>query len=204
MIQYIPSKNKRIWIWQHLALLAAAKSLQLCPTLCDPIDGSPPSSHHPWDSPGKNTGVGCHFLLQCMKEKSESEVAQSCPTLSDPMDCSLPGSSGVGCHCLLKQSLNHAVSPVTKVHTLCCLPLTGHKIDVFLQNVANIVTCLPLLQTPFTFYDTQKSKMDWTAFQNFWWIEQLFIKIHILKWNPPIDSKFQNLIFYINIAIHFL
>ena len=47
----------------------------------------------PWDSPGKNTGVGCHFLLQCMKVKSESEVAQSCPTPSDPMDCSLPGSS---------------------------------------------------------------------------------------------------------------
>ena len=46
----------------------------------------------PWDSPGKNTGVGCHFLLQCMKGKSESEVAQSCPTLRDPMDCSLPGS----------------------------------------------------------------------------------------------------------------
>ena len=48
---------------------------------------------HPWDSPGKNTGVGCHFLLQCMKVKSESEVAQSCPTLCDPTDCSLPGSS---------------------------------------------------------------------------------------------------------------
>ena len=48
---------------------------------------------HPWDSPGKNTGVGCHFLLQCMKVKSESEVAQSCPTRCDPMDCSLPGSS---------------------------------------------------------------------------------------------------------------
>ena len=47
----------------------------------------------PWDSPGKNTGVGCRFFLQCMKVKSESEVAQSCPTLSDPMDCSLPGSS---------------------------------------------------------------------------------------------------------------
>ena len=47
----------------------------------------------PRDSPGKNTGVGCHFLLQCMKVKSESEVAQSYPTLSDPMDCSLPGSS---------------------------------------------------------------------------------------------------------------
>ena len=48
---------------------------------------------HPWDSPGKNTGVGCHFLLQCMKVKSESEVSQSCPTPSDPMDCSPPGSS---------------------------------------------------------------------------------------------------------------
>ena len=46
-----------------------------------------------WDSPSKNTGVGCHFLLQCMKVRSESEVAQSCPTLSDPMDCSPPGSS---------------------------------------------------------------------------------------------------------------
>ena len=48
---------------------------------------------HPWDSSGKNTGVGCHFLLQCMKVKSESEVAQSCLTPSDPMDCSLPGFS---------------------------------------------------------------------------------------------------------------
>ena len=47
----------------------------------------------PWDSPGKNTGVGCHCLLQSMQVKSESEVAQSCPTLSNPMDCSLPGSS---------------------------------------------------------------------------------------------------------------
>ena len=47
----------------------------------------------PWDSPGKNTGMGCHFLLQCMKVKIESEVAQLCPTPSDPMDCSLPGSS---------------------------------------------------------------------------------------------------------------
>ena len=59
------------------AAAAAAKSLQSCPTLCDPIDGSPPGPPRPWDSPGKNTGVGCHFLLQCMKVKSESEVAQS-------------------------------------------------------------------------------------------------------------------------------
>ena len=48
---------------------------------------------YPWDSPGKNARVGCHFLLQCIKVKSQSEVAQSCRTLSDPMDCNLPGSS---------------------------------------------------------------------------------------------------------------
>ena len=60
---------------------AAAKSLQSCPTL------------RPWDFRGKNNGVGCHFLLQHMKVKSESEVTQLCPTLSDPIDCSLPGSS---------------------------------------------------------------------------------------------------------------
>ena len=71
---------------------AAAKSLQSCPTLCDPR-WQPTRLPRPWDSPGKNTGVGCHFLLQCMKVKSESEVAQSCPTLSDPMDCGPPGSS---------------------------------------------------------------------------------------------------------------
>ena len=53
----------------------------------------PTRTPHPWDSPGKNTGVGCHFLLQCMKVKSESEVTQSSPTLRDPMDCSPPGSS---------------------------------------------------------------------------------------------------------------
>ena len=53
----------------------------------------PTRLHHHWDSPGKNTGMGCYFLLQCMKVKSESEVTQSCPTLSDPMGCSLSGSS---------------------------------------------------------------------------------------------------------------
>ena len=69
---------------------------------------------HPWDSPGKNTGVGCHFLLQCMKVKSESEVVQSCPTqrphglqptrLLCPWD--FPGkSTGVGCHCLLQKEV---------------------------------------------------------------------------------------------------
>ena len=70
-------------------------SLFSCVRLCDPIDGSPPRLPRPWDSPGKNTGVGCHFLLQCMKVKSKSEVAQSCSTLCDPMDCSPPGSSAL-------------------------------------------------------------------------------------------------------------
>ena len=70
---------------------AAAKSHQSYPTLRDPIDCSPPGPR-PQDSPGKNTGVGCHFLLQGMKVKSESELTQSCPTLCDPIDGSPPGS----------------------------------------------------------------------------------------------------------------
>ena len=69
---------------RHAAATAAAKSLQ------------PTRLPRPWDSPGKNTGVGGHFLLQCMKVKSESEVAQSYPTLSDPMDCSLPAPPSIG------------------------------------------------------------------------------------------------------------
>ena len=69
---------------------AAAKSLPSCPTLCDPIDGSPPGSPVPGIL--QSTVVGCHFLLQCMEVKSESEVAQSW-TLRDLMDCSPPGSS---------------------------------------------------------------------------------------------------------------
>ena len=68
---------------------AAAKSLQSCLTLCDLRDGSPPGSAVPGILQAR-TRVGCHFLLQCMKVKSEREVAQLCPTLSDPMDCSPP------------------------------------------------------------------------------------------------------------------
>ena len=78
------------------AAAAAAESLQLCPTLCDPIDGSPPGSPVPGILQARTLEWvawrnACHFLFQCMKVKSESEVAQSSPTLSDPMDCSLPG-----------------------------------------------------------------------------------------------------------------
>ena len=75
--------------WLLLLLLSRFSRVRLCAT--------PETAAHqapcPWDSPGKNTGVGCRFLLQCMKVKSESEVAQLCLTLCDPMDCSLPSSS---------------------------------------------------------------------------------------------------------------
>jgi len=67
------------------AAAAAAKSLQSCPNSVRPQRQQPTRLPRPWDSPGKNTGVGCHFLLQCMKVKSESEVAQSCSTPSDPL-----------------------------------------------------------------------------------------------------------------------
>ena len=72
---------------------AAAKVTSVVHDSVRPHRQQPTRLPRPWDSPGKNTGVGCHFLLQCMKVKSESEVTQSCLTLRDPMDCSLPGSS---------------------------------------------------------------------------------------------------------------
>ena len=90
---YKKIKLSRIGFYHLSYACMHAKSLQSCLTLCNPIDSSPPGPPLPWDSPGKSTGVGCHFLLQCRKVKSESEVDQSCLTLSDPMDCSLPGSS---------------------------------------------------------------------------------------------------------------
>ena len=102
VIKTIPKKKKRKkakWLSEEALQIAVKRSesevAQSCPTLSDSMDCSPPDweSPRPWDSPGKNTGVGCHFLIQCMQVKSESEVAQSCPTLWGPMDCSPPGSS---------------------------------------------------------------------------------------------------------------
>ena len=72
------------------AAAAAAKSLHSCRLCATPQTAA---YQAPWDSPGKNTGVGCHFILQCVEVKSDSEVAQSCPTLRGPLDCSLPGFS---------------------------------------------------------------------------------------------------------------
>ena len=95
----------RLLHWQagSLPLAPSGKSFSHCCCCCcsvasvvsdsvRPYRRQPTRLPHPWDSPGKNTGVGCHFLLQCMKVQSESEVTQLCPTLSDPMDGSLPGS----------------------------------------------------------------------------------------------------------------
>ena len=82
--------------WQAIVLLLLLLSRFSHIWLWQPHRWQPTRLPHPWDSPGKNTGVGCHFLLQYMKVKSESEVAQLCPTLSDPLDCSPPGSSDHG------------------------------------------------------------------------------------------------------------
>ena len=80
---YSEIKRKEVLLLSHFSRVR----------LCATPRRQPTRLPRPWDSPGKNTGVGCHFLLQCMKVKSESEVAQSCLTVNDSMDCSLPGSS---------------------------------------------------------------------------------------------------------------
>ena len=109
----------------------------------------------PWDSPGKNTGVGCHFLLQCMKVKSDSEVTQSCPALRDPMDCSLqaPPSMGFsrqegwsGCHCLLCHLFTAAAAAksLQSCPTLC-YPIDGSLWDSPGNNTG--VDCHFLLHT---------------------------------------------------------
>ena len=91
--------------------VAAAAAASVMSNSVRPHRQQPTRLHRPWDSPGKNTGVGCHFLLPCMKVKRQSEVAQSFPTLSDPWTAAhqalpsmdFPGkSTGVGCHCLLR------------------------------------------------------------------------------------------------------
>ena len=81
---------------QLVLLNSPAAAASLMSDSVRPHRRQPTRLRRPWDSPGENTKVDCHFLLQCMKVKSESEVVQSCPTLCDRMDCSLPGSSAHG------------------------------------------------------------------------------------------------------------
>ena len=93
-------------LFSHSLIICCCRC-EVAPVVSDsvrPHRRQPTRLPRPWGSPGKNTGVGCHFLLQCMRVKSESEVAQSCPTLRDPMDRAwdFPGKSpGAGCHRLL-------------------------------------------------------------------------------------------------------
>ena len=89
LVEYIKFSKNVNYITFSSSLLLLLLSHFSHVRLCDPIDGSPPGSPVPGILQAKNAGVGCHFLLQCMKVKSESEVAQSCPTLCDSMDCSL-------------------------------------------------------------------------------------------------------------------
>ena len=108
----------------------------------------------PWDSPGKNTGVGCHFLLQCMKVKSESEVAQSCPTPGDPMDCSPPGSSVHGIFqaralewdaTLPKHNYckRERVCLIKEIQGFCCCCFcTGQKISTFHRQCQRMLKLL--------------------------------------------------------------
>ena len=139
---------------------AAGKSLQLCP-LCVTPQMAAHQAPCPWDSPGKNTGVGCHFLLQCMKVKSESEFAQSCPTLHDhglqptrllrPWD--FPGkSTGVGCLSSRptesfmrlaetfqkKYGFDYMYSNFTKI--MCILPFPRYPFGAVFQSY---LRCLP-------------------------------------------------------------
>ena len=117
----------------------------------------------PWDSPGKNTGVGHHFLLQCMKVKSESEVPQSCPTPSDPMDCSLPGSSVHGI--FQARVLEWAAIAFSNIG----VQLINNVVIVSVAQQSNsaIHTHVPILsQTPLPSnlpYNTEQSSLSYTV-----------------------------------------
>ena len=107
----------------------------------------------PWDSPGKNTGVGCHFLLQRMKVKSESEVAQLCPTLRDPMDCSLPGSSIHGIFQARVLEWGAIAFSVIACLTMCNVYGGNHN-EKLVTTWVTLMTCRTLPLWPST--DTQK------------------------------------------------
>ena len=120
----------------------------------------------PWDSPGNSTGVGCHFLLQCMKVKSE--LSQSCPTLSNPMDCSLPGllrpwdfpgkSTGVRCHCLLRKFSSFNFAYLFFLSFLSLFPLNVFVSFIFIALFQNwhlaLVLCSSLCFTYLVFFLT--------------------------------------------------
>ena len=147
----------------------------------------------PWDSPGKNTGAGCHFLLQCMKVKTESEVTQSCSTLSDPMDCSLPGSSahGIfqarvlewGARLLLSVQFSRSVvSDSLRPHESQHVRTVHHQLPEFTQThvhrvsdvpSSHLILCRPLLLLPLippsirVFSNESALRMRWPKYWSF-------------------------------------
>ena len=108
-----------------------------------PHGQQPPRLSHSWGSPGKNTGVGCHFLLQCMQVKSETEVAQSRPTLCDPMDCSLPGSSVHGI--FQARALEWGAIPFSE-NTMGYSPhKQGSNISILHRKKPKVMSCYTLI-----------------------------------------------------------
>ena len=98
----------------------------------------------PWDSPGKSTGVGCHFLLQCMKVKSESEVAQSCATLCEPMDCSLPGSF---VHGIFQARVLEWVAISFSKYSYSCVFIAIYEYSMKLRYLFKLATAAKSLQS---------------------------------------------------------
>ena len=124
---------------------------------------------HPWDSPGKNTGVGCHFRLQCMKVKSKSEVAQLCSTLSDPKDCSLPGSSVHGIfQARVLEWVASAFSYTSDIVMLLCASAGTSRLGrLQLQQVAAASFRFHILDTIFT-----RSFSSWVKVPNIHFLEE--------------------------------
>ena len=122
----------------------------------------------PWDSPGKNTGMGCHFLLQCVKVKSESEVAQSCPTLSDPMDCSLPGSSA---HGIFQARVLEWGAIAFSTISMCPVVFV---LFVYCFSYPLLYTFLEWLTLP------QRLECVWRSMANWWTVEGVIIIVSIV------------------------
>ena len=132
----------------------------------------PTRLRRPWDSPGKNTGVGCHFLLQCRKVKSESDVAQSCPTPRDPMDCSPPGSSVHGifqarvlepypAHCLSPEGQGHREGAHRPLEPLTHLARRGWGEQTFPVQGAQSSPGCPAVQTAQGLF--HKASLHWLS-----------------------------------------
>ena len=129
----------------------------------------------PWNSPGKNTGVGCHFLLQCMKVKSEREVAQSCPTLSETMDCSLPGSS---VHGIFQARVLEWVA----IHITISNWLNGHGLQQVLgvgDGQEGLACCSPWVRKGWD----MNEQLNWTGWSllSCLGLDSIFIRLFNLK-----------------------